>query len=1122
MFAGGEPVMVGAMHGGSPRAEAPVAEHNGGVGAREGVPEGTVTFVMTDIESSTRLWAERPDDMAVAVPRHYEILDRAVAAHGGVRPVEQGEGDSVVAVFAGAADAVAAAAAAQRTLAEELPWLRVRMAVHTGEALLRDEGNYAGPSIIRCARIRSCGHGGQVLVSDTTATLVVDALADDLCLQDLGVARLRDLARPERVWQVDAPGLGSSFPPLRSLDAAPNNLPVPLSSLIGRERELAEVGGLLRGHRLVTLTGSGGAGKTRLAQQVAADAVELHEGGSWWVELAPLSSATQLGERTLEVVGLRSVATGGDPIAALGRQLRSQGPTLLVLDNAEHVIDAVAELAHALLEACPDVRLLVTSREPLGVPGEVVWRVPSLQTPAADAVVPAEGLFDHAATRLFVERALDARPNLVLDAAGAAAVVTICARLDGIPLAIELAAARARTMPLDRLAAGLDDAFRLLTGGARTALPRQQTLLASIAWSVDLLDERDDAVFRRLAVFAAPFTIDAAEAVTADGELVDRFDVLDSLARLVDKSLVQLDEASGRYRLLETVRQWGLDRLRQRGELAASRTRHAEWCAQWAEEVRALRHGIDAEPLVATVPDVLAALDWSMAGEPEVVLRVCAGLGRFISILGPSMCHRMFDWVLALDPDEVDRVRWASAIDTLAMGALMLDRLDILPLVPVATSALDDAGLTAGVGLRSIEQMPEILHGRCEAMESLCRESVERGDDLNTKWLAGAITVFAAFAGDLPRAHRHLEILEVVLRRWNLPMTPDAAGFGYVGAVQLAILEGRLDAGRELARRALAGTSRTDHSVPAAMVTVTLGLLMDDDELLTVPTSWVDHEVPARFRHPLAGLRSMLAWRAGSCSAAADHATEAWVAGRMNGVIGSSGAVLAVTVLLDDDRVEAARDLIASCANEAGGDGVAPLPAAVAHHASALLARHEGRDSDAADAAHALLELAHRSGFVLSVIDALLVLVDVGARRVDRRTAARLAGATRAARDRIGYRGPLVGRPGELDALVEQLAHEEPEAFAEGHELDLDAAVAYAQRMRGERGRPTFGWGSLTPTEQQVTELAASGSTNAQIAERLLMKPATVKTHLTHVFAKLGVANRTELAHTWASQRSHT
>ena len=302
---------------------------------------------------------------------------------------------------------------------------------------------------------------------------------------------------------------------MRSLDAVPHNLPAVLTSFIGREQELATVTGLVREERLVTLTGSGGCGKTRLALHAAADLVEHHPGGTWWVDLAPVTTADAAAERVAGAVGA-SAAPGADTTALVVRHLRDSGRTLVVIDNAEHVLEAMAALVDAVLSACPDVHVLVTSREPLGVAGELVWRVPSLRGPAAGVAVAPERLDAYEAARLFLERARRVRPNLVVDDDTAAHVVAICVRLDGIPLALELAAARTRTVPLDRLARGLDDAFRLLTGGARTALPRQQTLLASIAWSVDLLDDAERAVLRRLAVFRGPFPLEAAEAVAAD------------------------------------------------------------------------------------------------------------------------------------------------------------------------------------------------------------------------------------------------------------------------------------------------------------------------------------------------------------------------------------------------------------------------------------------------------------------------------------------------------------------------------------------------------------------------------------------------------------------------------
>src|SRR3954452_6101405 len=338
------------------------------------LPAGTVTFLLTDVEGSSRLWEERPADMGAAIARHYQLLDDAIAAHGGVRPVEQGEGDSIVAAFARAGDAVRAAVDAQRVLTAELPWLRVRMAVHTGEAQLRDEGNYVGRTIISCARLRACAHGGQIVLSEATAALLAD-LSGPTRLTDLGTVRLRRLLRPEHVWQIVAEGLAASFPPLRSLDAAPHNLPAPRTSFIGRERELIAVAHLVADERVVTLTGSGGCGKTRLALHVAAELVDAHPGGTWWVDLAPVTTAEAVVDQVAGAVG--TVASpGADSAAAVVGHLRDRGATLVVIDNAEHVVGAVAVLVDTLVSGCPDVRWLVTSREPLGVDGELVWRVP--------------------------------------------------------------------------------------------------------------------------------------------------------------------------------------------------------------------------------------------------------------------------------------------------------------------------------------------------------------------------------------------------------------------------------------------------------------------------------------------------------------------------------------------------------------------------------------------------------------------------------------------------------------------------------------------------------------------------------------------------------------------------
>ena len=534
------------------------------------MPTGTVTFLLTDVEGSTRAWTADPDGAVSAVVRHYEILDSVVARHGGFRPIDQGEGDSIVAAFARPSAAVAAALDGQRALTNELGSVfMVRMALHSGEAQ-EHNGSYFGLTIIRTARLRACGHGGQILVSRATADMVADQLPADVSLMPLGRHRLRDLHRPEDVWQLATPDLNSQFPPLVSLDSFSTNLPVALTALIGRVEELTALGRLVRepGQRVVTLTGPGGVGKTRLALQAAADAVDAFPDGVWWVELAPIDSGDRVADAVAAALGIpeSGAMSAADQLVA---SLRDRW-ALLVIDNCEHVIEPCAALVEHLMIACASVTVLATSREPLGTAAERVWRVPSLSVPDASDGSPP-GLATSDAARLFVERTTQARAGFSLTDTNAAAVSEICRRLDGIPLALELAAARTRVAPVEHVALELTERFRVLTGGSRTALPRHQTLLASVDWSHDLLDVAEQTLLRRLAVFVASFSAEAAERV-AGGEDLDRYEVLHLLGRLVDKSLVQLDDETGRYHLLETIRQYGLERCRAAASWSSNAT----------------------------------------------------------------------------------------------------------------------------------------------------------------------------------------------------------------------------------------------------------------------------------------------------------------------------------------------------------------------------------------------------------------------------------------------------------------------------------------------------------------------------------------------------------------------
>ncbi len=444
----------------SPRANTPLLDWSE-LGMSELLPTGTVTLLLGDVEGSTRLWETQPDEMGAAIARFNQCVSEAIATHGGVRPLEQGEGDSFVAAFARASDAVSAALALQ---CAPLAPIRLRLGIHTGEIQLRDDANYAGPTINRTARLRDLGHGGQTLLSSATEPLVVDRLPDGAWLTDLGAHPLRDLPRPERVAQLCHPDLVNDFPPLRISSAVVSTrLPLELSSFVGRDAELNQVRELLADNRLVTLTGAGGVGKTRLAVQVSAQiASEFSQfpQGIWYVDLAPITDPELVPITVARALGLPD-QPGRSTMDTLLRFVRDR-QMLVLLDNCEHLLDASAELVVALLGGAAGVTLLATSREPVGVPGEATWRVPSLSV-------------TDEAIELFADRARLVQTAFAVTDDNAAAVAEICTRLDGMPLAIELAAARVRALSVAEILDSLNDRFRLLTGGSRTAVRRQQT-----------------------------------------------------------------------------------------------------------------------------------------------------------------------------------------------------------------------------------------------------------------------------------------------------------------------------------------------------------------------------------------------------------------------------------------------------------------------------------------------------------------------------------------------------------------------------------------------------------------------------------------------------------------------
>jgi predicted ATPase/class 3 adenylate cyclase/DNA-binding CsgD family transcriptional regulator len=1072
------------------------------------LPTGTVTFLLTDIEGSSRRWEHAPAAMASAVARHYEILDEVIAGHSGVRPVEQGEGDSVVAAFPRASDAVAAAIDVQRRFTSE-PWpegadLHLRTAIHTGEAQLRDEGNYFGQTVIRCARLRSIGHGDQVLLSDATAGLVVDRLPDGVGLTDLGVHRLKDLGRPERVWQVVHPDLPSTHPALVSLDAHRHNLPVQLTPLIGREGDVAALQQLLDHERLVTLTGSGGVGKTRLALAVAAEVVERFSGGVWFVELAGVADHAGVGSAVLAALGAHSVP-GLSPSEQLIATL-PQEPTLLVLDNCEHVVESCASLAADLLAHHSAVTVLATAREPLGVPGEVTWRVRSLSTPPAEPNVAVPSLSQYEAVQLIIDRARRARPTFVVSEANAAAIAQICHRLDGIPLAIELAAARCRQMSAERIALDLDDRFRLLTGGARTVLPRQQTLLASVDWSYDRLDEIEQLVFRRLGVFAGTFPMEGAEAIGSSMGDVDPVIVFDVVSRLVDKSLVTVeerDDGEQHYRLLETLRAYAIDRAHSAGELESLRDAHVAFWLGWLDHQEPVLHTDRVIDRVELFHDSLvAALAWSTR-DPAVGLRLLRRLARPWQGTGrPQASLVAVDELLTAENAERFPALWTAAVATVAvLVGTARGRPESHRLLSRAETLANAAGDEYHLALSQMLLGPDA--------ENTLRTR-ERAHERGQRYVECiAINMQASAAVEDP---------SVAMAMLDSPELQTAAresrylrDFADRTASRAAFARGDLPQCAELARRLT--------SSPSTLMVESAVRLLSAAALLSADIADAEHASHVADER----LRALPGTHA-AAELAAHHRS------LLNGGPTRIDPEIRPENLEPQDPLPASW-LFLSCreAVDAGSEELAVesvrLQARDTPLGSSVRAVIEASASQDEQRWHTALALAVDHGLPLLAVDALEGLAVVAATSESWVECLRLAGAASRLRDEAGYRWRFRFEQARHDAAIaaatDALGVEAAGAAeAEGAALKWQEAASYASRARGERKRPTHGWAALTPTEQQVVALVADGLTNAQIAERLLMGRATVKTHLDHAFAKTGLHSRTELAAEYVRRHS--
>jgi predicted ATPase/DNA-binding CsgD family transcriptional regulator len=990
----------------------------------------------------------------------------------------------------------------------------VRMAVHTGETELRDQGNYFGPAIIRCARLRAIGSGGQVLVSGATADIVGGRLPADASLVDLGLHRLKDLSRPERVFELRHPGIPAREEPLHSLDNLPNNLPVQLTSFVGRATELSELPQLMASSRLLSITGAGGCGKTRLAVQLAADVLDGYPGGTWLVELATVNDPERVLATIAAALGERDL--GGDLIEAIAIRVGGR-PTLVVLDNCEHLLDTVARLVDALLRRCESLTLIATSREPLGVPGETAWRVPSMPAPDPAHVQPADALAQFDSVRLFLDRATKARPNFRLTIHNARAVAQICHRLEGIPLAVELAAARVRGLPVEQIAAGLDDRFRLLTGGARTVLPRQQTLQASVDWSYELLSERERAVFRRLAVFAGGFTLEAAEHVVA-GDDIAPVEVLDLLVALVDKSMIDVDDARSRYRMLESLRQYAAARLVDAGEVTAARDAHLAWTAGTVDPIDVIADdAIDAtEALADEIDNYRAAFEWAVVtGDAERTTRCLAPLGcweisRGDPRVGVDVAIRALE--MAGASQRLRCLARASLAYAYAetgdaeKGAREVDRL-LSELDDLEDDARAVCLLAAGSALSfgaGFERSKAVLEDALESARRAGRSDAERS-------ACAGLALNAALSGDWEALAAHAALVPVNATSQSFVIATIALEYAawvrgrfaeaqtYLGRIPQTV-NPRIEASRELMQMQLDMATGSDSGAADRLAVLfdrarRRGFASSIAQVGWGPGAW-------RMLH-------------GEAEAGAEQMIDLYAETQ------SPYSTFVLWALLTLGRLDEARVQVEFGRDNFWGWGTEEV--AIRATVDTVLTRLEGDIAAAEQFGHQALDAHHRQGYRKELVHTLEALAGLAAAQGSPVECARLAGAAQAMRDEMGYvlRWPYESelRETDLTAARAAIGNDRFEtAFADGRTLDEDAAVAYAQRARGERKRPTSGWDSLTPTEETVVRLVASGLTNKQVGRELLMGAETVKTHLSHVYDKLGVRSRAALASEFANR----
>ena len=990
--------------------------------------------------------------------------------------------------------------------------IKLRIGLHTGEVQLRDEANYIGPTINRTARLRDLAHGGQTVLSATTSDLLADGLPGEAWLLDLGTHPLRDLPRPERVTQLCHVDLRNDFPPLRTpKTSGKQHLPLQFTNFVGRSGEIESVRRIIADNRLVTLTGAGGVGKTRLAVQVADQMDGEFADGVWYVDLAPVTDPDIVPVTVARALGLPDQA-GRSTMDTLTRVVAGR-QMLIVLDNCEHLIDASASLTVALLRACPAVTILATSREPIRVAGEVAWGVPSL------------ALADEAIA-LFIDRARHVRPDFVANEANSATVAEICRRLDGIPLAIELAAARVRALSLTQILDSLHNRFRLLTGGARTSVRRQQTLRASVDWSHALLTEPERVLFRRVAVFMGGFDLDAAQAV-CDND-VERYQTLDQLTLLIEKSLVVAEDSDfgTRYRMLETVRQYALEKLGESGEADTVRARHRDhytglatlldapgrtgyqsrieqaaiemdnlraafvWCRETANISEALQLASALQPLWLTRGRAQEGTAWFEAAFDDVTVHHVE--------VPPAVRARALADRAMLDAAQFIHDHSAEAQEALAIARELDDP-------ALLVRALTACGCLAAFDAEAARPYFDEALGLARAL----------GDDRSLSQILG-FQAFAAVTGQgdpaavLAAGEEGRDVAEAIGDGYNLRTCRWCVALAqwWQGDVSGAIPQFRdLVAESEAAH--------DDSWRVSSLVSLGHLLVYGGDATGARAAATAAVHGAADFGEFAQGFAcaalAAATLAAGDVEASASAAEKAWQLMSVQPELAIVNVTPLAQVALARGELTVARRWADDAVSVALG---AHLMMALVTRARVALAQDD-RDQAGRDA-HDALTLAANLKAYLVVPDVLECLATLSVGAGAHREAARSFGAAQALRRRAGqvrFKIYDAAHDASVAALREAMGDNEFEtACSEGEALSTDEAIAYAQRGHGERKRPSTGWAALTPAEINVIRLVSEGLPNKDVAARLFVSTRTVQAHLSNVYNKLGLRSRVQLA----------